>query len=977
MKRGLYMKRRYWLSLILSLTLVFGAAFSASAAVKVHVQPSGGDIPSAYAVINEARTYFGMAIVSDESVAYECRWEFSGGTASSWTSVDSSSLWYIDVAHTFTSTGLNWAKLTVRETGNPSVSDAATIEVHVLGTDTANRKKNSAIDNGLRALYHMQTISALGSSWGWGAIGQTAMALIAFENHGHNMDTFLDGNPDNDIYSIVVRNGLRWLFNHAWEVSLSTQLCIGDPEGTPGDPLHDDGDTEHDGFGVTFQLNDEASYSEGYEPPLAMLAIVNSCQVGTAKILTAESASSPSYVNGMSFWDIMVDAKDFLAFSQSDPSPATTGWSGECSLPAPDGIVTEAYFHAETGNVAVTTSYYFISHIYSEAGSFACDGSVRFKFVYGDGITEEFGASYCTPNYAEVSLSHDYTTCITELAKAYYTIDDGENWKPICQLQPVVDCNPVPPECPATGLGWRYYRNSPDSDNSVTQWPTLALEEARGKWGININPAVIKNLKDWLAYSQDGSGGFGYDSPGYWANFPKTGAGLAMLKYVGFSAADNNVKNALNYLDSGWEEGCNYWGGNLGSFYGMYAFYKGMKFLGLNTLNGRPWEDIYTDYLIANQLPDGSWMGCPGDWPAYEWIPAPDMTTSVALAMLAPSVADLPPVADAGGPYGPVNAGQVVSFDGSGSSHQDSSKILVKYEWDFDASDGLWWDSNPAPAPGEGDVGLTASKSYSDTGKGETYTVTLRVTDNSVPAKTDTDTALVNVVSGNVAPVALTNGPWSGLPGNDIVFDGSASHDPNACPTSDGGSCLGDSITKYEWDLDGDGVYDGSGDGEAVPPGGNRSIVKRSYSDPISLEIKLRVTDEHDLTGTTSPQVNIVSIALVFAKQYDVCWQESLSRFVYRQGIVVKFKNQGNGTAENVKMTLTQVPTHMTILSGVSILGNMAPGAEVTTQCNAASKAADIKLQVDKRINPTGEWRWKADFDLNGVHYTIPNLPAI
>ncbi|MDY6843869.1 MAG: PKD domain-containing protein, partial [Thermodesulfobacteriota bacterium] len=587
-----------------------------------------------------------------------------------------------------------------------------------------------------------------------------------------------------------------------------------------------------------------------------------------------------------------------------------------------------------------------------------CDNA-RLRIDYGDGTVEE-GVSWCTENYAYYYTYHGYNPSGGPYtATTSYTNDDGATWTEICSFE--IECVEAG-DCVING--WRYVRNDTSIDNSVSQWPTLALEEAKDRWDIDVNPQVVTQFQGWLEYSQCDNGGFGYDSPCSWVNFAKTGAGLAMLKWAGYGPGDTNVQDALSFLDSTWDSTC--YDGNLGEFYAMYAFYKGMKYLGLSNLNGRAWEDLYTQYLIANQSTDGSWYDC------GSWIPNPDMTTAIALAILAPAVAGLPPVADADGPYGPVNPGQNVLLDGSGSFHQDPTKVLVLYEWDFDASDGLWWDSAPAPDPGEGAVGITPTTSYPDTGADETYTVTLRVTDNSDPVMTDEDTSEVSVTTGNVPPVAQTNGPWAGLPGDTITFDATSSYDPNAGPP------LNDYIASYEWDLDGDGVYNEAGgdDGTPVTPG-DYSIVQKTYPSPVSQTVTLRVTDSFGLSDETSPQVSIVSIALVYGQDYDICFRDMINRFQQRLGIVVLFRNDGNATAENVVMTLTQTPTNLTILQDTAVLGTMGPGDEVSTACDPGAMTADIEVMLDRRIPPAGDWRWKAEFDVDGQHFILNNLPPI
>jgi hypothetical protein len=142
------------------------------------------------------------------------------------------------------------------------------------------------------------------------------------------------------------------------------------------------------------------------------------------------------------------------------------------------------------------------------------------------------------------------------------------------------------------------------------------------------------------------------------------------------------------------------------------------------------------------------------------------------------TITNLPPTADAGGPY----TGwfdETIIFDASGSSDPENS--IADYEWDLD-NDGQYDDA----------TGVTASRSWPAPGS---YTIGLRVRDAG--GLEDTDTATVTV--GNRPPTADAGGPYTAVQGQTIQLDGTGSSDPD--PT--------DALT-YAWDLDNNGQYDDS-----------------------------------------------------------------------------------------------------------------------------------------------------------------------
>lgn len=92
--------------------------------------------------------------------------------------------------------------------------------------------------------------------------------------------------------------------------------------------------------------------------------------------------------------------------------------------------------------------------------------------------------------------------------------------------------------------------------------------------------------------------------------------------------------------------------------------------------------------------------------------------------------------------------------------------------------------------------------------------------------------------TGDIPPVArLSVPPSAALVGQAVTFNGSSS------------SATGATITKYEWDLDGDGTFET--DTGATP------TASRSYSSPATLNVRLRVTDSRGLADVTTRPLKI------------------------------------------------------------------------------------------------------------------------
>jgi PKD repeat protein len=157
--------------------------------------------------------------------------------------------------------------------------------------------------------------------------------------------------------------------------------------------------------------------------------------------------------------------------------------------------------------------------------------------------------------------------------------------------------------------------------------------------------------------------------------------------------------------------------------------------------------------------------------------------------------------------------GQVVSFDGSGSSDADGS--IASYSWTF----------------GDGATGTGSNPSHSYSSPG-TYTVSLTVIDSS--GRRDSISQQLTV--GAPPTAAFSFSPPQAGPNSPVSFDGSSSSDPDS----------GVTITAYAWNF---------GDGTT----GSGATTSHSYANPGTYTVTLTVTNSLGLTSApVTHQVAIV-----------------------------------------------------------------------------------------------------------------------
>jgi len=218
-------------------------------------------------------------------------------------------------------------------------------------------------------------------------------------------------------------------------------------------------------------------------------------------------------------------------------------------------------------------------------------------------------------------------------------------------------------------------------------------------------------------------------------------------------------------------------------------------------------------------------------------------------------VANQLPLANANGPYSGV-VGLEVQFDGSGSSDPDGTIVL--YRWDF----------------GDGNTGTGINPTHIYT-TNDTFTVTLTVSDDMGELGTATTTATIAV--GNAPPMANANGPYTGIAGVAVLFNGSGSSDPEEGPLT------------YAWDF-GDGNV-----GTGVNP-------THTYTAAGIYNVTLAVTDDTGITDsdmtTATITANVPPTPGGVDLEIDKLKVDKRHYLGEDDAIEIKLKIENNGTSE-------------------------------------------------------------------------------
>lgn len=881
----------------------------ASAVVsKVICVPWQGDITKQHTALAGTPAKLTAVVKTTAAQTIYYRWVFGDGsqsgvsTATVLASGNTPLQIALEVSHTYAgAVGTPFtAQLQVADsgaTGSPGVLNSPIADSYLLKIEdnTLDARINVAIDNGLWYIFK-QGVKGTGVSGSiltydhqpyayWINTGgfhpgvyaaPTASAIHAFQING-SKET---GNFDEDPYAEYAALGLKF-------------LIMGYRNGNPNSPVlramtlslqHGD-NPDMNGNGIGIETYDSGVQNPIYQGGQVMDAIIASGTPG-------RSSGRDFIGNGhlATYGEIIQDMTDMFSWGQYDGAQTChaveIGTEDLSVFGVPQSITLEMV-NTQCGNggtFELSLNGVVLGSVPNDpGGSCTCSPPLQ-TFVVNNAAALSAGwnasaakivrVTYTGGGYnANVRAKLDWgggnvkTICVRSVAPDCFSnyLCDGYNSAAFDNSVSLINVPVFTNICANMG-SWQYNWQC-CNDNSASQWAAIGMIPAQEPPWNAIVPDWVKSYDDaWLneSFYTSGAGSvwghFGYTGPtplgcpGYPcpASGATTPSGMVQLSFAGKTTADSRWMKSERWMAENWDTGDDWFGGAKGNLYAMYAMAKAMRLAkpapvvnfvttGFDWYRGNASHmgvaKALSDTIIANGYYNQTfWEGHP-------------LATAWAVIILKPTLFTASPIACFTAHPNPAYSDLPIAFDPTCSGHSEPGKgiaNIVKYEWDWN-NDGTYEEMTSNP-----DV---LSHSFHCAAVPCTFPVKLRVTDDV--GSTATFVMNINITDPPHPPVSRPKKEyWVSLcSGDTLALDGSDSFDPDEGQHQSGcAGCPNDTITAWEWDLNGAPFTYTDGTGEILDLGAGFGTF---FPTAGSYDIGLRVTDNTAASYPASMQANL------------------------------------------------------------------------------------------------------------------------
>jgi len=263
----------------------------------------------------------------------------AGGGAYSWDYGDGSPVntqnvgdpYHLSAPHAYAAGGTYTATLTVTDYGT-GASGSAQVRIDVRPSIDSQVQINLAIESGLKYLYLTQ--DRFGNGWhyqsgGWSVnpstqtdgAAQTALSLLAFENHGHTPLS-----PSTDIYLDTVVNGFSYVFTslNDWRTPDSSGQLWTSQTMSP-DYSYQYNWMNPNQFNLPGIIGYNGSDDDSFYPQgMLMMAIAASGPISSAAPNLTVPSSVP-YIGGWTYYQVLQSMVSYTAWAQADPGSSQEG----------------------------------------------------------------------------------------------------------------------------------------------------------------------------------------------------------------------------------------------------------------------------------------------------------------------------------------------------------------------------------------------------------------------------------------------------------------------------------------------------------------------------------------------------------------------------------------------------------------------------------------------------------------------------